>query len=1559
MLGKICGVTLLALLVITPAARAQTGIYPFGSFDTVGVDTIDRGSLNVHIEIPVVNKPGRGVPFQYTLVYDGLVWTPAGTAGSQTWTPSVGFGLRGQFNEGAEGYISYFSNTTKCYSGGSFIWVTNYSNYVYHDQFGVSHPLAYAVNNCTEVTTGASTPAADGSGYIYNGLNLISRDGKTITVPLNNQSSSGNITDANGNYVSNNGNGTFTDTLGKTALTIAGSGTPSSPKTFTYSTPTGTQEVTVTYAAYTVQTAFGCSGVTEYNLAQDLPNTITLGDGSVYTFTYEKTPGGSSQVTGRVASITLPQGGVVTYTYTGANHGIVCADGTPTGLTRSGGVGRTYVRSAITSSSSQTTVTDGLNNNSIYNFVIFGSPEAFYETNRSVYQGSASGTPLLSRQTCYNQAAKPCTTTAVTAQITQLDTYSSLNGGGLSGSTQTYNTFGLLTGQTNYDFGTASARGTVLRKETWTYPTSGIANLVSVDSVVDGAGNSIGNTSYTYDETTGAGHAALVTTSVPQHNAVSGQRGNLTTLSQAFGTGGDVNIASAYEDTGNPVSTTTPSNSTTAYEGAAAYSYDTSTHTFAITATPATPSSGVSLPSSATNDPNSGVPLTTTDPNNKTVTYKSYDALLRPTEIDYPDGGKMTAGYTPNQAGIYRYMNASTHTNTQINLESYGRVNWVAVENASEYYWNNYCYDNNGNLQYAAYRFAAPNQNNLSCSGGGDSYTYDALGRVTKVTHADGLFVTYAYTGRATQVTDENGFSRVTQVDGLGRPTAVCEVSTYTFNGTLMPANCGLDITTASGYKTTYAYTTDTSAGNASKMVVTQGQGQPTMQTRTFETDWLGRTTSVVEPEAGTTTLSYSYSSSSGLGLTVVRTKPQANQTGSATTTTTTQYDTLGRVVSVTYSDGTPVKNFAYDSNTYWTQVGSNLKGRLAVTGTGAAGSSTWTGSSIGYDAMGRVINIWACGPATCGTSNQASRPESFAYDWAGNLTQENDGVSGSIDYGRSVAGEVTSITNQTYTNLPYNPPNLVSNVTNGPDGPVSYTLGNGLTVYRTYDSLGRPAGMWVCNGTPTMDCSGGTQIYGTAANWKGQLMTSQSDTVLNQGVTFGYGDSFNRLTARTVTAGTVQNYTYGFDLFGNRTSQTPLNGGLSFNPTINATNNRITLSGYTYDAAGNMTNDSVNAYTFDAEGNVTKVVNSGGTTQYVYDAFNHRVHVQTPSATTEFAYDYAGRRISSWLSPNNTGNEGRLYWDGQLLGYRAVDGTTYFEHQDILGTERMRTTYSGSVGSSYVSLPWGDGYAATVNASAADEDNNHFAGLQHDPESDTEHAQFRNYASVQGRWLAPDPYLGSYDFTNPQSFNRYTYALNDPVNLLDPSGLDTTQPVQCGVDDKGNPVYCITTTTGPGPTPPPCSIFPDGCSGIPPWACLEYGCGWPGIPPATGPSVGPDYGPLHLARTSAPSKGNQKIDNQISTVDNCTSQANAAMNAGPSVSPTAQNIIDGIVAATYTVATDGTATALSVLKSFFKGAAVRSAGHAAQDGLTFLTTYHGCLAAAGQGSPYNPYSPN
>jgi YD repeat-containing protein len=163
-------------------------------------------------------------------------------------------------------------------------------------------------------------------------------------------------------------------------------------------------------------------------------------------------------------------------------------------------------------------------------------------------------------------------------------------------------------------------------------------------------------------------------------------------------------------------------------------------------------------------------------------------------------------------------------------------------------------------------------------------------------------------------------------------------------------------------------------------------------------------------------------------------------------------------------------------------------------------------------------------------------------------------------------------------------------------------------------------------------------QIYGTKSQWNGLQLQGQSDTVLNQSISYGYGDGFNRLTSRTVTIGIPQNYTYSYDLYGNRLSQTPLQRGFSFNAAYSTTTNQITTSGYTYDAAGNMTNGTFHSYQHDAEGNILQV-GGGNTAQCVYDVFNRRIHVQTPSAT---------------------GNEARIYSDGQQIGYRSTDGTTY-----------------------------------------------------------------------------------------------------------------------------------------------------------------------------------------------------------------------------------------------------------------------------------------------------------
>jgi RHS repeat-associated protein len=60
----------------------------------------------------------------------------------------------------------------------------------------------------------------------------------------------------------------------------------------------------------------------------------------------------------------------------------------------------------------------------------------------------------------------------------------------------------------------------------------------------------------------------------------------------------------------------------------------------------------------------------------------------------------------------------------------------------------------------------------------------------------------------------------------------------------------------------------------------------------------------------------------------------------------------------------------------------------------------------------------------------------------------------------------------------------------------------------------------------------------------------------------------------------------------------------------------------------------------------------------------------------------------------------------------------------------------------------------------------------ERDGETGLDYAQARYYASAQGRFTSVDPIMASARATAPQSWNRYSYVLNKPLNLIDPSGL-------------------------------------------------------------------------------------------------------------------------------------------------------------------------------------------
>ncbi len=63
------------------------------------------------------------------------------------------------------------------------------------------------------------------------------------------------------------------------------------------------------------------------------------------------------------------------------------------------------------------------------------------------------------------------------------------------------------------------------------------------------------------------------------------------------------------------------------------------------------------------------------------------------------------------------------------------------------------------------------------------------------------------------------------------------------------------------------------------------------------------------------------------------------------------------------------------------------------------------------------------------------------------------------------------------------------------------------------------------------------------------------------------------------------------------------------------------------------------------------------------------------------------------------------------------------------------------------------------------------FTGKERDTESGLDNFGFRYNASTMGRFMTPDPSRLSVFFTNPQTWNRYSYVYNNPLRLTDGNG--------------------------------------------------------------------------------------------------------------------------------------------------------------------------------------------
>jgi RHS repeat-associated protein len=215
-------------------------------------------------------------------------------------------------------------------------------------------------------------------------------------------------------------------------------------------------------------------------------------------------------------------------------------------------------------------------------------------------------------------------------------------------------------------------------------------------------------------------------------------------------------------------------------------------------------------------------------------------------------------------------------------------------------------------------------------------------------------------------------------------------------------------------------------------------------------------------------------------------------------------------------------------------------------------------------------------------------------------------------------------------------------------------------------------------------------------------------------------------------------------------------------------------------------TEQEFDEYTYDANGNMVTRVEHGITWTQTYNFENRLATMSNGITTWLFSYDGDGTMVGQLITDGTTVTQTRFFMGGAyestsdgttetVRKYYAIAGQTFamsdngvmkYLLTDHLGSTVAVTDAAGTLLSETRYMPFGEPRADVGLLSGTDKT---FTGQRDVPATGLMDYRARLYSSWLGRFIQPDSIVPGAG--NPQSWNRYSYVLGNPIRYIDPSG--------------------------------------------------------------------------------------------------------------------------------------------------------------------------------------------